>query len=86
MADQKKNKKQFRTYTNCPLGKGYFHSAKACIFRKHALLFKEMEHQIKQLSISTKDKTKKAELLLPTQRINKDEEQDSGSETLMILQ
>ena len=71
MADQKRNNKQFRTYNNCPLCKAYFHSAKACIFRKHALHFKEMEQQIKQLTLSAKDKAQTAELLLPTQRVNK---------------
>ena len=81
MEDQKKNNKKLRTYNNCPLCKGYFHSAKTCIFRKHALHFKDMEQQIKQLTISAKDDTKPAELLLPTQTINKDEDKDSGSET-----
>ena len=81
MADQKRNNKKFRTYNNCPLCKGYFHSAEACIFRKHALYFKEIKQQIKQLTLSIKDETKSAELLLPTQRINKDEDKDCGSET-----
>ena len=81
MADQKMNNKKFRTYNNCPLCKGYFHSAKACIFGKHALHFKEMEQQIKQLTLFANYDTKPAELLLPTLRINKDEDKDSGSET-----
>ena len=31
--------KKFTTYKNCPLCKGYFHSAKACIFRTHVKHF-----------------------------------------------
>ena len=56
--DIKMNSKKFRTYDKCPLCSGYFHSAKACIFRKHALNFKDMKEQI-QLIQDTNSQEKK---------------------------
>ena len=58
----KMNSKKIQTYDNCPLCRGYFHSAKACIFRKHALYFSEMKQQIQEL---TQPNSQPKELLLP---------------------
>ena len=50
--------KKFTTYKNCPLCKGYFHSAKACIFRTHvkhfSILRREMEFYSDEVNSTTK--------------------------------
>ena len=48
--DIKMNSKKFKTYETCPLCRGCFHSAKACIFRNHAPYFNELRQQIQQLT------------------------------------
>ena len=62
--DIKMNSKKFKTYDNCPLCRGYFHSAKACIFRKHALHFNDIKKQIQQ-NVKDACHTRHTELLLP---------------------
>ena len=41
---------KFRTYNKCPLCKGHFHSAKACVFRNHAKNLEKMKEGIQQLT------------------------------------
>ena len=42
--------KKFTTYKKCPLCPGYFHSAKACIFRRHVKHVNELQKNIEQLA------------------------------------
>ena len=50
--------KKFTTYKNCPLCRGYFHSAKACIFRTHVkhfnLLQKKMDQYSEEINTTTR--------------------------------
>ena len=50
--------KKFTTYKNCPLCRGYFHSAKACIFRTHVkhfnLLQKKMDQYSEEVNTTTR--------------------------------
>ena len=50
--------KKFTTYKNCPLCRGYFNSAKACIFRTHVkhfnLLQKKMDQYSEEVNTTTR--------------------------------
>ena len=57
--------KRFTTYKNCPLCKGYFHSAKACIFRRHVGHVNEMQKNIQQLAEQFEDLDISGSMVLP---------------------
>ena len=81
--DIKINSKKFRTYDKCPVCRGYFHSAKACIFRKHALNFKDMKEQIQQLTQDTSSQEKKpteVTITVSTTSLQEESEGDSSDE------
>ena len=67
--DVKMNSRKFKIYDNCPLCRGFFHSAKACIFRKHALYFEDMKEQLQQLTSNLResDKNMKKETIKQSQ-------------------
>ena len=80
--DIRMNSKKFKTYDKCPLCSGYFHSAKACIFRKHALNFQNMKEQI-QLTQDTGSKEKKpteVTITVSTMNLQEETEEDSSDE------
>ena len=78
--DFKINSKKIKTYDNWPLCRGAFHSAKACVFRKHAQQFHGMKKEIQQLTQNLKKVenscSKPTELLIPTSVL---QEEDSTS-------
>ena len=57
--------KRFTTYKNCPPCKGYFHSAKACIFRRHVGHVNEMQRNIQQLAEQFGDLDISGSMVLP---------------------
>ena len=65
--------KQFTTYKNCPLCRGYFHSAKACIFRTHVKHFNILQKKMDQYSdeINTT-----ARMVIPTTDSDTDSEEE----------
>ena len=80
--DIKINSRKFKTYDNCPLCRQCFHSAKACIFRKHALHFNDMKQQIQQLTHNLKNiqGKKPTEVLLHKITLQREREVDISDE------
>ena len=72
--------KKFTTYKNFPLCNGYFHSAKACIFRKNAKYINILHRRI-QLAASYSESSRiTGRLILPTEDLDFDEEEESSDE------
>ena len=80
---QQKNLKLYTFYDVCPLCRSFYHTAKACVFRKHALYFKEAKDQIKQL---TSRSQKPSGLLFPTTTFihtQPEDEEDTDEEEVL---
>ena len=77
IAEQSKN---FTTYRNCPLCPGYFHSAKACIFRKHVKHVYEMQRNIEQLAEQFDHLDISGQMILPAH--TEDREQFTSDDSL----
>ena len=83
--DVKMNSKKFKTYDNCPLCRGFFHSAKACVFRKHAFHFEELKEQLQQLTLDLKNSSKET-TQAETQTDTDDEyELDEEGQPIMMI-
>ena len=65
--------KKFTTYKNCPLCRGYFHSAKACIFRTHVKHFNLLQKQMDQYSEEVNTTVK---MVIPTTDSDTDSEEE----------
>ena len=65
--------KQFTTYKNCPLCRGYFHSAKACIFRTHVKHFNILQKKMDQYSDEINTTTR---MVIPTTDSDTDSEEE----------
>ena len=65
--------KQFTTYKNCPLCRGYFHSAKACIFRTHVEHFNLLQKKMDQYSDEINTTTR---MVIPTTDSDTDSEEE----------
>ena len=86
--------KKFTTYKNCPLCRGYFHSAKACIFRTHVKHFNLLQKQMNQYSdeinttvkmvIPTTDSDTDSEEEEEVQYSDESEEEDCGTYMMII--
>ena len=63
---QQKNSKLYKFYDICPLCRSFYHTAKACVFRKHALYFMEAKEQIQQLTTRITNSQQAGGLLFPT--------------------
>ena len=80
--DQEKNSKLYKFYDVCPLCKGFYHTAKACMLRKHTLYFKEAKDQIQQLTSRMADSQQASGLLFPnTNFIHPKPEEDTDEES-----
>ena len=80
---QQKNSKLYKFYDVCPLCRSFYHTAKACVFRKHALYFMESYEQIQQLTSRITNSQQPGGLLFPTTTFihsNKDEDSDTDEE------
>ena len=66
------NTKKFTTYKNCPLCKGYFHSAKACIFRTHVEHFNILQKKMEQFS----DEVTTGRLVVGTPNLDSDSDSE----------
>ena len=67
--------KKFTTYKNCPLCRGYFHAAKACIFRTHVKHFNILKRRMELYSDEVNSTTR---MYVPT--TNLDSDSDSQDE------
>ena len=86
--------KKFTTYKNCPLCKGYFHSAKACIFRTHvkhfSILRREMEfysdevNTTVKMAVPTSDSDTDSEEEEEEQYSDESEDEDCGTYMMII--
>ena len=81
---QQKSSKLYKFYDVCPLCRSFYHTAKACVFRKHALYFMEAKGQIQQLTSRITNSQQAGGLLFPTttfiHTIPKDEDLDTDEE------
>ena len=68
-------RKKFITYKNCPLCRGYFHSAKACIFRTHVKHFNIMKRKMEMFADEVNTTT---QMVIPT--TDSEESDDSEDE------
>ena len=71
--------KKFTTYRNCPLCPGYFHSAKACIFRKHVKHVNELQQNLEQLAEQFEHLDISGQMILPAN--TEDREQFSSDDS-----
>ena len=65
--------KRFTTYKNCPLCRGYFHSAKACIFRTHVKHFNLLQKKMEQFSEEINTTTR---MVIPAMDSDTDSEEE----------
>ena len=82
--------KKFTTYKNCPLCNGYFHSAKACIFRKNTKYINILHNKIQFAATYSESSRITGKLILPTEDVDTEEEssdKESGSddESYMVV-
>ena len=70
--------KKFTTYKNCPLCRGYFHSAKACIFRTHVKHFNLLQKQMDQYSEEVNTTVK---MVIPTIDSDTDSEEEEEEDS-----
>ena len=69
--------KQFTTYKNCPLCRGYFHSAKACIFRIHVKHFNILQ---RKMDLFSDEVNITGRMVIPTTNLDSESESDSEDE------
>ena len=88
--------KKFTTYQDCPLCDGYFHSTKACLFRKHAkyinILHKKIQSAAAMPNSDTATITGKLILLGGNEEDSSDEEEveppedeDDDDQSYMVI-
>ena len=82
-----KQKQKYTTYKECPLCDGHFHSAKACLFRKHAKYINILHKKIKVSAAMSDSLTITGKLLLDKpdsededSSDEEDEEEEEGSD------
>ena len=78
---QQKNSKLYKFYYVCPLCRSFYHTAKACVFRKHALYFMEAKEQIQQLTTRITNSQQAGGLLFPTTTFIHSKPKDEDSDT-----
>ena len=72
--------KKFTTYKNCPLCRGYFHSAKACIFRTHVKHFNLLQKKMDQFSEEINTTTRMV-IPIPDSDTDSEEEEEYSEES-----
>ena len=78
---QEKNSKLYKFYDVCPLCRSFYHTAKACVFRKHALYFMEAKDQIIQLTSTMTNSQQAGGLLFPTTTFIHTQSEDEDLDT-----
>ena len=78
---QQKNSKLYKFYDVCPLCRSFYHTAKACVFRKHALYFMEAKEQIQQLTSRITNSQQAGGLLFPTTTFIHTQSEDEDLDT-----
>ena len=69
--------KKFTTYKNCPLCRGYFHAAKACIFRTHVKHFNILKRRMELYSDEVNSTTR---MYVPTTNLDSDSDSQDEDE------